>query len=147
MGVRVKLRHDKHMALYRHIAEEFRTRIAKGELPPGTRLPTVRAEGEAVCLRLSKEAFRQLLQKPGFALFFSARLAERLRLLQPVALHLPDLGQPADEAAEAPVWLEASATIAQGARLMRELQVLRQVFLRIRQAQQTLAARFRLQVL
>ena len=33
MGVRVKLRHDKHMALYRHIAEEFRTRIAKGEEP------------------------------------------------------------------------------------------------------------------
>jgi CBS domain-containing protein len=37
--------------------------------------------------------------------------------------------------------------VAQAALTPRELQVLRQVFLRIRQAQQTLAARFRLQVL
>jgi CBS domain-containing protein len=37
--------------------------------------------------------------------------------------------------------------VAQAALSPRELQVLRQVFLRVRQAQQTLAARFRLQVL
>ncbi len=62
MGVRVKLRHDKHMALYRHIAEEFRTRIAKGELPPGTRLPTVRALAREVgTTRLTvHNAYREL---------------------------------------------------------------------------------------
>lgn len=62
MGVRVKLRHDKHMALYRHIAEEFRTRIATGELPPGTRLPTVRALAREVgTTRLTvHNAYREL---------------------------------------------------------------------------------------
>ncbi|MBO1436605.1 PLP-dependent aminotransferase family protein [Meiothermus sp. CFH 77666] len=62
MGMRVKLRHDKHMALYRHIAEEFRTRIAKGELPPGTRLPTVRALAREVgTTRLTiHNAYREL---------------------------------------------------------------------------------------
>lgn len=62
MGVRVKLRHDKQMALYRHIAEEFRTRIAKGELPPGTRLPTLRALAREVgTTRLTiHNAYREL---------------------------------------------------------------------------------------
>ncbi|MDW8426595.1 MAG: PLP-dependent aminotransferase family protein [Meiothermus sp.] len=50
------------MALYRHIAEEFRTRIAKGELPPGTRLPTVRALAREVgTTRLTvHNAYREL---------------------------------------------------------------------------------------
>ncbi|MCX7803162.1 MAG: CBS domain-containing protein, partial [Meiothermus ruber] len=69
---------------------------------------------------LSKEAFRRLLEKPALALFFSARLAERLRLLQPAALSLPDLGQAAGEVALGVVWLEAGATVAQAARRMRD---------------------------
>jgi len=62
VGVRVKLRQDRHMALYRHIAEEFRARIAKGELPPGTRLPTVRALAREVgTTRLTiHNAYREL---------------------------------------------------------------------------------------
>lgn len=62
MGVRVKLRRDRNTALYRHIAEEFRTRIAKGELPPGTRLPTVRALAHEVgTTRLTiHNAYREL---------------------------------------------------------------------------------------
>lgn len=113
----VRLEQDGQAVAWLEPGEAFGYPSLLGRQPPSL---TVRAEGEAVCLRLSKEAFRQLLQKPGFALFFSARLAERLRLLQPMALNLPDLGQPASEVAEAPVWLEAGATIAQAARLMRE---------------------------
>ncbi len=62
MGVRVKLRRGGRTALYRHIAEEFRTRIAKGELPPGTRLPTVRALAREVgTTRLTvHNAYREL---------------------------------------------------------------------------------------
>lgn len=62
VGVRVRLRQGKHVALYRHIAEEFRTRIATGELPPGTRLPTVRALAREVgTTRLTiHNAYREL---------------------------------------------------------------------------------------
>ncbi|WP_027883222.1 GntR family transcriptional regulator, partial [Meiothermus rufus] len=62
MGVRVKLRRDGRTALYRHIAEEFRARIARGELPPGTRLPTVRALAREVgTTRLTvHNAYREL---------------------------------------------------------------------------------------
>ncbi|RDI95748.1 PLP-dependent aminotransferase family protein [Meiothermus sp. QL-1] len=62
MGIRVKLQRDRHTALYRHIAEEFRTRIARGELPPGTRLPTVRALAREVgTTRLTiHNAYREL---------------------------------------------------------------------------------------
>ena len=113
----VRLEQDGQAVAWLEPGEAFGYPSLLGQQPPSL---TVRAEGEIACLRLSKEAFRGLLQKPSFALFFSARLAERLRLLQPMALNLPDLGQPAGEAAEAGVWLEPAATVAQAARLMRE---------------------------
>ncbi|MCX8089278.1 MAG: DUF294 nucleotidyltransferase-like domain-containing protein, partial [Meiothermus ruber] len=113
----VRLEQDGQAVAWLEPGEAFGYPSLLGQQPPSL---TVRAEGEAVCLRLSKEAFRQLLQKPGFALFFSARLAERLRLLQPAALSLPDLGQAAGEVALGVVWLEAGATVAQAARRMRD---------------------------
>ena len=66
MSVRVRPRYDKRMALYRHIAEEFRTRIAKGELPPGARLPTVRALAREVgTTRLTVHNAYRVLQSDG----------------------------------------------------------------------------------
>lgn len=113
----VRLEQDGQAVAWLEPGEAFGYPSLLGQQPPSL---TVRAEGETTCLRLSKQAFHQLLQKPSFALFFSARLAERLRLLQPVALNLPDLGQPAGSAIEPGVWLEEGATVAQAARLMRE---------------------------
>ncbi|WP_233498255.1 DUF294 nucleotidyltransferase-like domain-containing protein [Meiothermus sp. QL-1] len=116
-GGAVRLEQDGQAVAWLEPGEAFGYPSLLGQQPP--RL-TVRAEGEAACLLLAKEAFRRLLEKPSFALFFSARLAERLRLLQPAALSLPDLGQPAGEVAEAAVWLEEGASVAQAARRMRE---------------------------
>lgn len=113
----VRLEQDGQAVAWLEEGEAFGYPSLLGQQPPSL---TVRAEGEAECLLLAKEAFRRLLERPSFALFFSARLAERLRLLQPSALSLPDLWQPAGEAAEAAVWLEVSATVAEAARRMRE---------------------------
>ncbi|MBO1436599.1 DUF294 nucleotidyltransferase-like domain-containing protein [Meiothermus sp. CFH 77666] len=113
----VRLEQDGQGVAWLEPGEAFGYPSLLGQQPPSL---TVRAEGEAECLLLSKEAFRRLLERPAFALFFSARLAERLRLLQPAALSLPDLGQEAREVAEAAVWLEAEASVAQAARRMRD---------------------------
>ncbi|GIW37462.1 MAG: cyclic nucleotide-binding protein [Meiothermus sp.] len=113
----VRLEQDGQAVAWLEPGEAFGYPSLLGQQPPSL---TVRAEGEAACLLLAKEAFHRLLERPSFALFFSARLAERLRLFQPSALSLPDLGQPAGEAAEAAVWLEEGASVAQAARRMRE---------------------------
>lgn len=113
----VRLEQDGQAVAWLEPGEAFGYPSLLGQQPP--RL-TVRAEGEAKCLLLAKEAFRRLLERPSFALFFSARLAERLRLLQPTPLSLPDLGQRAGEVADAVVWLEEGASVAQAARRMRE---------------------------
>lgn len=112
-----RLEQDGQVVAWLEPGEAFGYPSLLGQQPPSL---TVRAEGPVACLILSKAAFHRLLQKPSFVLFFSARLAERLRLLQTKALDLPDLGQPASEAAQTGVWLEEGATVAQAARLMRE---------------------------
>ncbi|GIW33227.1 DUF294 nucleotidyltransferase-like domain-containing protein [Meiothermus sp.] len=113
----VRLEQDGQTVAWLEPGEAFGYPSLLGQQPPSL---TVRAEGQAACLLLAKEAFHRLLERPSFALFFSARLAERLRLFQPSALSLPDLGQPAGEAAEAAVWLEEGASVAQAARRLRE---------------------------
>lgn len=113
----VRLEQDGQGVAWLEPGEAFGYPSLLAQQPPSL---TVRAEGEAECLLLSREAFRRLLERPAFALFFSARLAERLRLLQPTALSLPDLGQQAGEVAEAAVWLEADSSVAQAARRMRD---------------------------
>lgn len=113
----VRLEQDGQGVAWLEPGESFGYPSLLGQQPPSL---TARAEGEAECLLLSKEAFRRLLEKPALALFFSARLAERLRLLQPAALSLPDLGQAAGEVALGVVWLEAGASVAQAARRMRD---------------------------
>ncbi|WP_245575161.1 DUF294 nucleotidyltransferase-like domain-containing protein [Meiothermus rufus] len=113
----VRLEQDGQEVAWLEPGEAFGYPSLLGQQPPSL---TVRAEGQVECLCLPPEAFRRLLQRPAFALFFSARLVERLRLLRPAVVSLPDLAQPAGEVAEPVVWLEATASVAQAARQMRE---------------------------
>jgi CBS domain-containing protein len=113
----VRLEQDGQGVAWLEPGEGFGYPSLLGQQPPSL---TARAEGEVECLLLAKEAFRRLLEKAALALFYSARLAERLRMLQPAALSLPDLGQEAREVAEAAVWLEADSSVAQAARRMRD---------------------------
>jgi len=113
----VRLEQNSQGVAWLEPGEAFGYPSLLGRQPPSL---TVRAEGQAECLWLPSEIFHRLLQRPAFALFFSARLAERLRLLRPAAVSLPDLGRSAGEVVEPAVWLEATASVAQAARQMRE---------------------------
>ena len=107
--------------------------VEEGELFGYTSLFTGRAaidvfvEEDLLAYRVPAATFRALLEDAAFARHFAAGLGARLRASLArtrVAPLQPDLGQAVDALVAGPaVWVDAGATVADAARLMRERRI------------------------